>query len=148
MAVSLRERIATHEAGHTVAAITYGVPIISVTVEDRPHMRRGRYHAPTPDLGFEAIAVICFAGICAEELLVGPIDDGGDDLLMVREHIARSVSNPLQVGVELARHRDAAARLVRSQWGAARIAKLAEALLQHGTLTGEQIAAFTAPDLV
>ena len=144
--MSFRERCAFHESGHAVAAITYGVPILAVTIEDRPHLHRGQYHAPTPDLGFEAIAVICFAGICAEELLVGPIEDGGDvpDLRMVREHIARSVSNPLQVGVELARHRDAAARLVRSQWARQRIAKLAAALLQHGTLRGEQIFELTS----
>jgi len=141
MAVSLRERACVHEAGHTVAALVYGVEIISVTVKDRPHLHRGRYHAPTSELGFEVVAVICFAGICAEELLCGPIEDGGDllDLRMVRAHIARSVSNPLQVGVELARHRDAAARLVRSQWARQRIAKLAAALLSRGTLSGEEI---------
>jgi hypothetical protein len=142
--VSHRERVATHEAGHCMAAITYGVPVISVTVEDRPHMHRGQYHAPTPELGFEAVAVICFAGICAAEMLCGPITDDGDlpDLRMVREHITRSVSNPLQVGVELARHRDAAARLVRSEFARDRIRVLAAALLARGTLTGEEISAF------
>jgi hypothetical protein len=57
---------------------------------------------------------------------------------MAREHIARSV-NPLQVGVELARHRDAAARLVRSAWAQQRIRLLADALLRCGTLSGEEI---------
>ena len=123
MASVSARRVATHEAGHTVAAITYGVPIISVTVKDRPHLHRGRYHAPTPELGFEAVAVICFAGICAEEMLCGPITDDGDlpDLRMVREHITRSISNPLQAAAELARCRDAAARLVRSAWAQQRI---------------------------
>jgi hypothetical protein len=143
MAASLRERKSVHEAGHCVAAITYGVEIVSVTVEDRPHphMRRGRYHAPTAELGFEAIAVICFAGICAEELLVGPIEDGGDlpDLLMVREHLARSIANPLQAAAELSRCRAAAERLVRSAWAQARIRLLADALLRCGTLSGEEI---------
>jgi hypothetical protein len=150
MAVSLRERIATHEAGHCVAAITYGVPIISVTVEDRPHLHRGRYHAPTPDLGREAMVVLCLSGPAAEELFCGRIEDGGDgpDLRMAREQVSRAIADPLRVGIELARCRVAAERLVSSKFAQDRIKVLAAALLQHGTLRGEQIAAFCAPDLV
>ncbi len=145
MAASLRERIATHEAGHSVAAITYGVPIISVTVEDRPHLHRGHYHAPTPDLGFEAIAVICFAGIAAEEYFFGaPIPDPAaieQDLQMARAHVTHC-TNPLQVGVELQRASESAARLVSSPWARERIARLAALLLARGTLSAEEIFAF------
>jgi hypothetical protein len=72
MAASLRERTAIHEAGHATAAITYGVPVVAVTIQDRPHLRGGQYRAPAPDLGFEAIAVLCLSGIAAEELFCGP----------------------------------------------------------------------------
>jgi hypothetical protein len=42
MAAKLLERIATHEAGHTVACVTYAVPIVSVTVVvTAPDVRRG-----------------------------------------------------------------------------------------------------------
>jgi hypothetical protein len=64
--------------------------------------------------------------------------DAGD-LRMAREYLARSVPNPLRAAGELARCRDAAQRLVRSQWAQQRIAKLAEALLRYGTLRGEEI---------
>ena len=60
-----------------------------------------------------------------------------------RARTCRALSrDPLQVIAELLRCRDAAARLLRSQWGATRIAKSAEALLRQGTLRGEQIFAF------
>jgi hypothetical protein len=39
----------------------------------------------------------------------------------------------------IARYRDAAQRLVRSSWGQARICLLADALLRHGSLSGDQI---------
>lgn len=58
---------------------------------------------------------------------------------MAREYLARSVPNPLQAAAELARCRAAAARLVRSQWAQARIAKLADALLRRGVLSSEEI---------
>jgi hypothetical protein len=45
--VSLRERCAFHEAGHAVAAITFGIPIIAVTIAaDTPHLHRAHYRAP------------------------------------------------------------------------------------------------------
>jgi hypothetical protein len=73
------------------------------------------------------------AGPAAEELFCGTITDGGDlaDCEMAREHLSRSISNPLQVAAELARCRAAAARLVRSAWAQQRIRllfRLAEAV--------------------
>jgi hypothetical protein len=76
-----------------------------------------------------------------------PITDGGDvpDLRMAREHLSSgAIANPLQVTIELARCRDAAARLVRSAWAQQRIRLLADALLRCGTLSGEEI----HPDIV
>jgi hypothetical protein len=63
-------------------------------------------------------------------------DEG--DYAMAREYLSRHL-DPLRAAAELARYRDAAARLVKSQWAQQRIAKLAEALLRCGTLSGEEI---------
>ncbi len=63
---------------------------------------------------------------------------------MAREYLARRIDNPLHAAAELARYRDAAQRLVRSPWAQGRIHLLADALLQHRTLTaGEEIAGLT-----
>ena len=138
--MSLRERIATHEAAHCLVAITYGIPILSVTVDDAPHLHRGACPAAQP-CAFEALTVLCFAGIAAEELFCGKIEDGGDlpDLQMAREHVTRAIADPLQVELELARCKTAAARLVRSQFGATRIRLLADALLHNGSLSAQEI---------
>jgi hypothetical protein len=123
--------------------IIFGVPIISVSIAP-PHLHRGRYR-PAHNLGREIMVTLCLAGIAAEELFCGPITDPAaiqQDLRIARAHLSRAIADPLQVIAELLRCRDAAARLVRSQWGATRIAKLAEALLRQGTLRGEQIFAF------
>jgi hypothetical protein len=140
MAASLLERICTHEGGHVCAANLYGIPIISVSVNDAPHTHRARYRAPH-DLGLETIVTMCLCGPAAEELFCGAIEDGSDagDLQMAREYLARSISNPLRAAAELARCRAAAERLVRSTWAQHRIRSLADQLLRCGTLTGEEI---------
>jgi hypothetical protein len=139
--VSFRERCAYHEVGHVAAALVFGVPILAVTVEDRPHLHRGPYLAPTPDLGLEAIWVLCLSGPAAEEMFCGRIEDDGDqgDYAMAREYLARHF-DPLHAAVELARCRISAERLVRG--ARQRIDRLASALLARGTLTGEEVAAF------
>jgi hypothetical protein len=65
------------------------------------------------------MTTLCLAGPAAEELFCGRPSDGSDlaDLQMAREYLARSISNPLRAAAELSRLRDAAQRLVRSQWG-------------------------------
>jgi hypothetical protein len=61
MVESLR-RTALHEAGHAVAAITFAIPIISITIDAAiPHLRRGRYQ-PQHDAGLETLVVMCLAG--------------------------------------------------------------------------------------
>ncbi len=91
------------------------------------------------------MVTLCLAGPEAEKEFCGPITDNSDrvDYEMAREYLARQL-NPLQVGAELVRYRDAAQRLVRSPWARQRIRLLADALLRHGTLTGEQIFEFIA----
>jgi hypothetical protein len=36
LADAMRKRLATHEAGHTIAAINFGIPIIAVTIAAGP----------------------------------------------------------------------------------------------------------------
>ena len=137
---SASERAAYHEAGHCAAAIAYGIPIIAVTIEgEAGHLVRGHYRE-RPDLALECIATLCLAGPAAEEVFCGPITDGTDrtDYEMARHHLARQF-DPLRIGVEITRLRDAAKRLVRTPWAQQRIGLIAAALLRHGTLSGADL---------
>jgi hypothetical protein len=86
-------------------------------------------------------------GPAAETLFCGPITDGTDqvDIEMAHEYLARRFE-PALIGVEFARHRDAADKLVSTPWAKSRIQLIAEALLQHGTLTGDEIGVMIAAD--
>jgi hypothetical protein len=98
----LRERAAYHESGHCAAAITYGIPIIAVSItDDRSCMHRDYWHAPS-GIGVECMTTLCLAGPAAEEYFCGPIKDGSDeaDYQMARRCLARRFS-PLRIGVEL-----------------------------------------------
>jgi hypothetical protein len=101
----------------------------------------GRYHAPNADFGLKCMVTLCLAGPEAEKEFCGPITDHSDriDYQMAYEYLARRIANPLQIGAELARCRNAAERLVRSAWAQQRIRLLADALLRCGTLSGEEI---------
>jgi hypothetical protein len=91
MMPSLRERAAYHESGHAIAALTFAIPIIRVTIaDDVPHLRRGRYRPPH-DCGLECIVTLCLAGPEAEREFCGPITDGSDrtDYDMARGYLAR-----------------------------------------------------------
>ena len=57
-----RQRCATHEAGHATAAITFAIPIVRVTIADRPHLHRGHYHPLDVDFGLECMVTLCLAG--------------------------------------------------------------------------------------
>jgi hypothetical protein len=80
------------------------------------------------------------SGAGGEELFCGSIDDGSDqaDYEMARDYLAECFT-PLRLGAELARLRTSAQRLVTTPWAQKRIVQIAGALLQHGTLSGEQI---------
>jgi hypothetical protein len=131
-----------------VAALAFAIPIIRVTIaDDTPHLHRGRYRAEA-DLALKSMVTLCLAGPEAEKEFCGPISDDSDrvDYQMAYEYLARQL-NPLQVGAEFLRYRDAAQRLVRSAWARHRIRLLADALLRHGTLTVEQISAIKVSSL-
>lgn len=88
------------------------------------------------------MVTLCLAGPAAETLFCGPINDGSDELdeQMARDYLARTVE-PLWLAVGIARHRDAAQRLVATPFARRRIPLLAAALLRHGSLSGAEIAA-------
>jgi hypothetical protein len=143
----LLERTAYHEAGHCVAALQFGIPIISVTIEnDAGQLLRGHYRERA-DLALECIVTFCLAGPAAEELFCGPVADGSDraDYEMARHYLARQYDS-LKVGAEVARLREAARRLVCTAWAQRRIPRIADALLRHGTLTGDEIGVMIAAD--
>ena len=148
--MDLRRRCAIHEAGHAVAALAYAIPLVSVTIAaDRPHLHRGLYHPPDADFGLECMVTLCLAGPEAEREFCGPISDNSDriDHEMARAYLARQL-NPLQVGAELVRYRDAAQRLVRSPWAQQRIRVLADALLRTGSLSGDEILDLSSNQIV
>ena len=139
--MDLRRRCAIHEAGHAVAALAYAIPLVSITIAaDRPHLHRGHYHPLDVDFGLECMVTLCLAGPEAEREFCGSISDDSDrtDYEMARDYLSRQFG-PLQIGAELARFRDAAQRRVRSPWAQRRIVAIADALLQRGSLSAEQI---------
>jgi hypothetical protein len=141
-----RERRAYHEGGHCAACIVFGIPIISVSITgDVPHMLRSRWHAPDGIIGVEAMTTLCLAGPAAEEFFCGKIEDGSDriDYQMARGYLARRF-DPLRVELEIGRARAGARRLIIDQ--EQRIRAIANALLQHGTLTGDEIGVMIASD--
>jgi hypothetical protein len=131
------ERRAYHEAGHTYAALVYGIPIIEVSINP-PHLHRGRYHPPSQTLGIEVMSTMSLAGGEAERLFF-PGSDGGDekDLQMVREYL--KPRGALRMLSKIDRFRTAARRLVSSPGARQRIEVIAAALLRHGVLSGDAV---------
>jgi hypothetical protein len=138
---SQRQRTAYHEAGHVVAALTFGAPIISVTITAYvPHMHRARWRSDN-DMALAHMVTLCLSGPAAEVAYVGPINDGSDhvDYEMARHYLSEGGVDPLLIGVVIDRCRDAARRLVSTPWARDKISRIADALLKCGTLMGEQI---------
>jgi hypothetical protein len=139
-------RVAFHEAGHCAAAILFRIPVTRVTIENGGCLYRGHYSGPA-GIGLERIVMMCLSGPAAEEFFCGPIEDGADrvDYAMARRYLARRF-HALHIGAEIVRLRDAAERLVRTDWAQRRIWLIAVALLRHGTLTGDEIGVMIAAD--
>jgi ATP-dependent Zn protease len=138
LADAMRKRLAIHESGHAIAAITLGLPIVAVTIADGdPHVHRGVYKQ-TPDLAVECLAIMCLSGPAAEELCCGPITDHGDriDRQMARGYL-RERYNEAQLVLQFERMQLAAERLVTSS--RREITSVATALLRRGTLTADEV---------
>ena len=73
-------------------------------------------------------------------------EDGGDqtDIEMARGYLAR-ICDPVLIGAGIAQGRDAAERLVRTEWGQDRIRLIAGALLKRGSLNGSEKVLAMAP---
>ena len=86
------------------------------------------------------MTTLCLAGPASEEFFCGKIEDGSDriDIEMARTYLAQRF-DVLQVEAEIVRLRAAADRLVRTPSVQDRIRQIADALLQHDTLSGEEI---------
>jgi hypothetical protein len=54
-------------------------------------------------------------------------------------NLAEGGVDPLMIGVEIDRCRDAARSLVSTPWARDEISRIAAALMRHGTLTADQI---------
>jgi hypothetical protein len=109
------ERVATHEAGHCIAALNFGLPVKTVTIDGHPHMHRDRFRRERSS-ATEALAIVCLSGPAAEELFFGPANDGGDhiDRQMARRYL-RDCFPDSEIGYQLTRMRYAAERLVTSE---------------------------------
>jgi ATP-dependent Zn protease len=134
----LRKRLATHESGHTIAAINFGIPIIHATIAaGHPHLLRDRFRRER-SLATESLAIVCLSGPAAEALFFGSIDDGSDetDQLMARDYL-RSYYRDAEIACQMLRMQRAAERLVSSS--RREIEPIAAALMQRGTLTGAEV---------
>jgi hypothetical protein len=81
----------------------------------RQRISLGGHYRAEANLALECMVTLCLAGPEAEREFCGPITESSDrvDYEMAHEYLARQL-NPLQVGAEFSRYRDAAQRLVRA----------------------------------
>jgi len=130
-------RAAIHEAGHAVACLVLGIPMVAVTIADGFYLHRDRYRPPR-GLGVACLVTMCLSGPAAETALCGSITNGGDreDIATARSYLG---GDEFAATVELHRLQGSAARLVGSRWAQVRIRAIADALLACGTLTADQI---------
>jgi hypothetical protein len=144
MDAELRQRICFHEAGHAVAALVFGIPILSVTLEP-PRLLRGRM--PSPAL--EHLLTLCYAGAAAESLHCGRCCDLGDkiDNEMARDYLLRMRGGGarfVEMGTQIELARTSAERLVATPWARRRVPLIARALEYRGTLGGQDVYALVA----
>jgi hypothetical protein len=136
---STLSRTAYHEVGHCLAALCYGIEIRTVTIEGQPYLERGELPLDN-GLTLEALLTLCLAGPACERLHLGAVDDGGDalDLRTAFRHLRRQFG-PLQVLSQYGRARDSAERLVSTPWARRTVPRLVRALVERGTLSGEDL---------
>jgi hypothetical protein len=87
------------------------------------------------------MCILALAGSVGEAMFCGPAHDGSDqrDLDMAKDYLIRAGCDALQVGAGLQQARDAAEWLLTTDWARQRVRTIADALLQFGSLSGDQI---------
>jgi hypothetical protein len=140
-----KQKLAYHESGHVIASVRLGIGVLRADINPQhPHFLRDRF-TRRADTALEHLCLICLSGPAAEELFCGPIIDNGDflDMTMARGYVEQGYDE-LQRGFQLQRLRDAAEHLARTDWARKRIQRLADALIEHGSLDADEIYALTA----
>src|SRR6516162_1841579 len=132
---ALRRRICIHEGGHAAAALVFGLPILSVSV-DPPRLLRQRLRPPE-----EAWLTVCFSGGAAERLHIGgKFDECGEieDYRMAHSFLCRRY--PLvEVGIRIDTAMLAAERLIKTEWARRCVPRIAQALNARGVLSGDDV---------
>lgn len=142
-----RRRVAYHEAGHAVVAHLSGARIESVGIEESERHSGGlRAHRP-PHLELEDArthAGISLAGFHSQSRLNPAVELGGwdDDFRDARDLLSRD--DALSLDEELRRVHAFTAKLVRQWWPA--IERIAEKLLERGSLGDEEVAALVCEE--
>jgi hypothetical protein len=85
------------------------------------------------------------SGGAAEALHCGSLGDNGEqiDNEMARRFLLGGPRRLLEMGSKIERARSATAAPVREPWARTRVQALARALLEHRTVSGEQVAALS-----
>jgi hypothetical protein len=139
--MTLSERNAFHEAGHAAACVAYGIPLVSATIADayHPYVLPGNYRW-RGRLAFENLVIMTLAGGEAETYFCGPHAGDTVDKQMAHEYLADHL-DAAQIATVIKRLRFAARGFVRHPWAQRRIPRIADALLEYGTMTGAEIRA-------
>jgi hypothetical protein len=142
-----QRRVAIHESGHCICANWFDppIPIISATVEANPRAQVIISRYPRCETRGWDLAMFAQSGPAAEQFMCGQIDDLLDVEMRHYEQAKRYLvadHYPSQnITAALACVRRSADWLVRTGWGQRGIRRVAEALLDRGTLTGAEVRA-------
>jgi hypothetical protein len=128
------ERTAIHEASHAVMADEVGAPITHATIEPSEG-KNGHVRCDKRALSLREKIIISLASSAAQTILkLGQVDPTGcaGDMRKAKRHSRKlSPGSLVEIGIETF-------ALVTRRWSDVR--RVAQALLEHGTLTGEEIA--------
>ena len=136
-----RRRWAFLEAGPAAAAVAWGIPVRSVTIEGpRPQTVVGTSFVTKDNTRLERLCAMALSGAAAEEFYCGSCRGARVDDEIAREYLAQAFE-PSRVEAELASLRTWARWMVLTPWAQKRVRLVAVALRMHGTLDGAVITA-------
>jgi hypothetical protein len=135
MDAALRHRVCIHESGHCAAALCFGLPILSVSV-DPPRLLRQRLRPPE-----ETWLTVCFSGGAAERLHIGGgFNECGEleDYRMAHSFLCGRYPR-IEVGLRIDAAMVAAERLIKTDWAKRCVPRIARALNARGVLSGGDV---------